>query len=315
MKRIISIIAVIAVVILYIGINKYMKKTEAVGVGSLRVEDIYNADLSFSVLGDVHTKEDHLKEAILGLYGINPKMDALVLNGDTVDEGTIKDYDVIKNYLNKNKKNLPKIIIKNIGNHEFFDYKKEINSPEDVSVFIKRYLEFSGENKVYHDRWIKDYHFISLGSEDGNSKTANSVKAYISKEQLQWLKEKLSEKYIKGKPIFVFLHQNLNKTTRGWVGTDDGEELKKILSQYPEVIIFNSHTHQSLKDNNIKLNEPYTVVHTGAVKYTILFNEGKMERVPYNQGLYVEVKGNNVTIKGVDFKEKNWIFTQEVVGK
>ena len=44
------------------------------------------------------------------------------------------------------------------------------NSPEQVQTFINRYLEFAGEEKVYHDTWVNNYHFISLGSEDGNSK-------------------------------------------------------------------------------------------------------------------------------------------------
>ena len=68
----------------------------------------------------------------------------------------------LKTRLSKNKDLLPKTIIKNIGNHEFFNYDIDVNSPQQVQTFINRYLEFSGEEKVYHDTWIKDYHFISL---------------------------------------------------------------------------------------------------------------------------------------------------------
>ena len=88
-------------------------------------------------------------------------MDALVLNGDTVDQGIEKQYDSVKKTISKNKDLLPKTIIKNIGNHEFFDYDAGTNSPEQVQTFINRYLEFSGEEKVYHDTWVNDYHFIS----------------------------------------------------------------------------------------------------------------------------------------------------------
>jgi len=45
----------------------------------------------------------------------------------------------------------------------------------------------------------------------------------------------LTEKYEKGKPIFVFLHQHLNtNNVNGWVGTDQAKEITDILTQYPE---------------------------------------------------------------------------------
>jgi len=152
-----------------------------------------DADLTFAVLGDVHENTDNFQEAINDLYTINPVMDALVLNGDIVDQGTENQYDSVKKTLSKNKDLLPKTIIKNIGNHEFFDYGAGINSPEKVQTLINRYLEFAGEEKVYHDTWLKDYHFISLGSENNNSETSDSVRAFISENQQKWLKEKLAE--------------------------------------------------------------------------------------------------------------------------
>ena len=171
----------------------------------------------------------------------------------------------LKEFLSKNKDLLPKTIIKNIGNHEFYDYEAGTNSPEQVQTFINRYLEFSGEEKVYHDTWLKDYHFISLGSEDGNSKTNDSVRAFISDDQQNWLKEKLAEKYQKGKPIFVFLHQHLNSENKGWIGVEQSKQVREILSKYPEVILFTSHTHSDLNNNSVVLNQPYTMIHTGAI--------------------------------------------------
>lgn len=130
-----------------------------------------HSDLSFAVLGDIHEDTEHLQEAIRDLHSINPAMDVFVLNGDTVDQGIENQYASINKVLLRNQSLLPKTVLKNIGNHEFFDYTIEENSPEEVQTFIHRYLEFAGEEKVYHDTWIKNYHFISLGSEDGNSQT------------------------------------------------------------------------------------------------------------------------------------------------
>ncbi|MDA8228905.1 MAG: metallophosphoesterase [Desulfitobacterium hafniense] len=312
MKKI--ILAICAVIILLGGIGTLYRDQPTKPVDRAVNAQIPDVDLAFAVLGDIHENVDSFQKAIDDLHAINPAMDALVLNGDTVDQGLEKQYNSIKKVLNKNESLLPKTLIRNIGNHEFFNYEIEKNSPEDVKAFINRYLELAGEEKVYHDTWVKGYHFISMGSEDGNSETLDSVRAYISKEQLKWLKERLAEKYEKGKPIFVFLHQHLNSNPKnGWVGSDQSDEIRDILSQYPEVILFSSHTHRNLDNTSVTLNQPFTMVHTGAVHYTIIRDpNGKSTREPYIKGLYLEVKGNKVVIKGRDLKEKSWIFTQEI---
>lgn len=305
-----TIFILIAASLLYINRSKiFPKKAE-------EVVEITNPDLAFGVFGDVHENINHFQKAIDDFYKINPNMDALILNGDNVDQGIDEQYDSMNEILEKNKDLLPEIIIKNIGNHEFFDYNIETNSKEEVQGFINNYLEFAGEEKVYHDKWIKDYHFISLGSEDGNSETMNSVTAFLSKEQLDWLKEKIAEKYEKGKPIFVFLHQQLEYPNSKWVGVQQEEELRNILSEYPEAILFSSHTHRDLSDNSISLDKPFTIVNTGAVHYTLVIDEyeerGIRREDEYISGIYVEVTGNTVTIKARDIKEKQWRYNIEI---
>ncbi len=66
-------------------------------------------DLDFSVLGDVHGDTRKLKNAIDDLHGINADMDAMVLNGDNVDQGLKIQYDVMKNTLNKKRKSFLKL--------------------------------------------------------------------------------------------------------------------------------------------------------------------------------------------------------------
>jgi hypothetical protein len=316
-SKIVAVAIIVGVVAAGMIANIYINKKDQISKNA--VTEIPHTDLAFAVLGDVHENIDSFQEAIDDLHTINPGMDALVLNGDTVDQGIEKQYDSVKSTINKNKDLLPKKIIKNIGNHEFFDYDIEVNSPEQVQTFINRYLEFSGEEKVYHDTWVNDYHFISLGSEDGNSKTEDSITAFISDEQQKWLKEKLAENYQKGKPIFVFLHQNLNKLTipgnTSWIGVEQSEQVKEILSQYPEVILFASHSHLDLDESSVMSDEPFTIVNTGAVHYTFVPDENSEEgrkRVPYIKGVYIEVNGNEVVVKGRDIKEKKWIFTKEI---
>lgn len=311
-------VLIIIAVILVIGIiaSLVIKNQNSPVNKDIKTAEIPDVDLSFGVFGDVHENVDSFQKAINDMYTINPGINALVLNGDSVDQGIEKQYESMKKIIDKNKDLLPNKIIKNIGNHEFFNYNIEVNSKEQVQLFINRYLDFAGEDKVYHDTWVNNYHFISLGSEDGNSETLNSVKAYISPEQQMWLKEKLADKYEKGKPIFVFLHQHLSSGKNGgWVGSDQADEVRQILDKYPEVILFTSHTHRDLTESSVVLDQPFTTIHTGAIHYTIIpdeNSEGGRRNEPYIKGLYVEVNGNKVTVKGRDFKEKQWIFSKDI---
>lgn len=329
MKKFRGIFVAIAIVLIGVIASVYITKTKAIDKNTESVisnDEVTSTDestesttpkkdLTFAVLGDVHGNIPSFQDAIEDLHNINPSMDLLVLNGDTVDQGKEESYVSIKDAISKNKNFLPKTIIKNIGNHEFYDYEAGSNSPEQVKIFINRYLEFAGEEKVYHDKWINDYHFISLGSEDGNSKTTDSVRAFISDTQQKWLKEKLSEKYQKGKPIFVFLHQHLNDGNKGWIGVEQSKEVRKILSKYPEIILFTSHTHSDLNNSSILFKQPFTMVHTGAVSYTIVYDDksdGGRRREPFIKGLYVEVDDNKVVVNGRNIKEKQWIFNKEI---
>lgn len=329
MKKLKRISAVIVIVLVGVAISIYLNKPKAIDKSTETVcsnekavsvdEPVENTTqkkgITFGVLGDIHSNVDSFQEAIEDLHSIDPKMDLLVLNGDTVDQGKEESYTSIKSVINKNKDLLPKIIIKNIGNHEFYDYEAGTNSAEQVKIFINRYLEFAGEEKVYHDKWVGGYHFISLGSEDGNSKTTDSVRAFISDTQQKWLKEKLAERYEKGKPIFVFLHQHLNNGNEGWIGVEQSKEVRKILSKYPEVILFTSHTHSDLNNSSILFKQPFTIVHTGAVSYTIVYDdnyEGGRKREPFIKGLYVKAEDDKVTINGRNIKDKQWIFSKEI---
>lgn len=316
-KRIVIGLIILVLAITGIIINMNIKKQNEITIAAAK--ETPHSDLAFAVLGDVHNNIDSFQAAIDDLHEINPKMDALVLNGDAVDQGKENQYDSVKNFMNKNSKLLPNKIIKNIGNHEFFDYDAGTNSPEQVQTFINRYLEFAGEEKVYHDTWVNNYHFISLGSEDGNSATSDTIRAFISDNQQKWLKGTLAENYEKGKPIFVFLHQNLNRLTIpgniSWVGVAQSEQVKEILAQYPEVILFASHSHLDLDESSITPEETFTIVNTGAVSYTFqpdASSENGRKSVPYIKGVYIEVNGNKVVVKGRDMKEKKWIFTKDI---
>lgn len=272
---------------------------------SIDKESTNNADLSFVVLGDIHDNTENFEKAIDDFYSINSNIDALILNGDNVDQGVDKQYTSLKNSIIKKSKKLPETIIKNIGNHEFYNYDMDTNSKEDIDSFTKKYLKFSETEKVYHDNWIKGYHFISLGSDNVNSEDLNTTQASLSEEQLSWIKEKLS-----------FLHQPVTVDFFGrvWTGVRQADELNDILSSYPEVIIFLSHTHKEFGDDSINENKPFTMAYTGAVGYTLVndANEenGRRRDNDCDNGVYIQVNGNEVTLKGRDIENHNWVYSK-----
>lgn len=270
--------------------------------------------LTFSVLSDVHADPGKLRKAITDLYFINSETDAMVLNGDITDQGVSEEYEIVQNVLVDTQDLLPPVIIRNIGNHEYFNYNKGRNTLADAINYRNLYLKFTGNLFVYHDTWIKGYHFISLGSESANLMGSNPPNdADLSENQLAWLRGKLKEKRVTGKPIFVFLHQHLKTSVEGWKGVIQEKELTDILSEYPEVILFTSHTHVSLGKDGVLQTEPFTIVNTGALQFVTMGESRKAKRFYGEyQGLYVEVNGRTVVIKGRDFARNEWIFSREI---
>ncbi|MFC5528113.1 LamG-like jellyroll fold domain-containing protein [Cohnella yongneupensis] len=284
--------------------------------------------VSFPVLSDIHMlQNDYVSEqkftnALNDLNKINPKSDALILNGDLTITGRNEDYDLMNKVLKAAPH--PKNVFYTIGNHEFykawFDPKTGINNPdgfpngETEKMSIDRYLKKTGTKKLYYDQWINDYHFIFLGSEKyRQSDPTNGEDAFLSQTQLDWLKTKLKEKASANKPIFLFLHQPIGFTV---AGTDMSapenaraviqyKQLTEILAKYPQVINFSGHTHWSLGLPNQTVQYEFTMANSGSV------------RDPYNDkdqplggaqsdGLYVQAYKNKVVIKARDFNQHKW---------
>jgi len=84
-SRIVAVAIIIGVVAIGMITNIYINKKEQISKST--VKEIPQTDLAFAVLGDVHENIDSFQEAIDDLHTINPGMDALVLNGDAVDQG------------------------------------------------------------------------------------------------------------------------------------------------------------------------------------------------------------------------------------
>ena len=59
---------------------------------------------------------------------------------------------------------------------------------------------------------------------------------------------------------------------------------------------------------------PFTMAYTGAVGYTLV-NDSKEENGrrrdnDCDNGIYIEVNGNEVTLKGRDIENHNWVYSK-----
>ncbi|WJH32279.1 metallophosphoesterase [Paenibacillus sp. CC-CFT747] len=283
--------------------------------------------LSFPVLSDIHVQsgdaksQRKFKAALEDLAEINPGANTMVINGD-LGNGRPSDYGVLSEILESTDH--PPIHF-TIGNHEF--YKAYLRGDswnpdgfpngETEQASINRFLTFTGMDKLYHDAWIKDYHFIFLGSEQfRQSNPDNGDDAYLSETQLSWLKEKLQEGAELNKPIFVFLHQPLPFTVTGSNearGVVQHKELKQILDAYPQVIMFNSHTHYLLGSPNSVYRDRFLMVNTSSASEPWSVKAGPLDG-DESEGLVVQVFPNAVVLKGRDFASKQWIsYAQYVI--
>ena len=82
-------------------------------------------------------------------------------------------------------------------------------------------------DQLYFDTWINNYHFITLNTEKDLKDNA-----YLSNEQLNWLKDVIKEGAHKDKPIFIQIHQTFTNTadheSLDLIGEQE-EALKEIL--------------------------------------------------------------------------------------
>jgi 3',5'-cyclic-AMP phosphodiesterase len=269
-------------------------------------------EISFPVISDIHVQsgdersQQKFRAALQDLQDTNPKADALVINGD-LGNGASSDYNTLRSIMEQAPHAEP--VYYTIGNHEFYKAWFDKNgtfSPisfpngETEKASINRYLSLTGEDHVYYDKWVKGYHMIFLGSEGyRQSDPNNQEKAVLSGDQLAWLKKELAEQAQPNKPIFVFLHQPV-------VSTVQGEQLREILTKYPQAILFSSHTHITLYNPNTIKREGYTTVNTSSVYQP---SNEKDEPLPADasEGLMVSVFKDKVLISGRDFHEKKWI--------
>ena len=267
----------------------------------------------FQVLSDIHLNgrssfNDQFSAALEEIKRLSPNSAGIIVNGDITDDGRERTYELFQELIAEAGEDLPPVYC-TIGNHDFWDSTK--TDAERIATF----LEYTNPDSdtVYFDKWINGAHFIFLGSEMLGNWTA----AYLSVEQLNWFRETLAENRDENRPIYVFLHQGIPNTVagtfdyQGWHGIERAEEFAEIIGEYPEVILFTSHSHWQMEsDFNMKPRDEQlpTIFNTASLGY--LWSDAS-ETIDGSQGYYIQAYADKIVVRGRDFINEQWLPTAQ----
>ncbi len=266
----------------------------------------------FAILGDLHLfpNNEHLHNqqfaaALADIRQVAPGVDGIFINGDVTDHGTDGEFAAFRAILEAAGE-LPPVYAA-IGDHDLYGQGTD-------AMRIDRFLKGTGNSAetVYFDVWVKGIHCIFLGSE---KLTTND--AELSAAQLAWLSDLLAKDKAEGKTAFVFLHQGLSKTVDGTRGGQslDGvaqeDELRAILKEHPEVILFSGHSHWTLEDEHGMFPATSSLpnmFNTAAVSYLMNTEVRKLgSTLAGSQGLYVTVYEKHMVVAARDFVTGEWL--------
>lgn len=274
--------------------------------------------IEFQVVSDAHLSEalyaDNFEKMLTDIAQNSPNSIGIFAVGDMVDDGTVSSqweklwsiYDSVEG--------APNLYI-GMG-------EREINTFESYDEALESFLEnirfpegYGTPETPYYDLWIGGLHFIFLGS----SEISDDGHATIGNDQYAWLAEKLEEN-ADGRPIFLFMHQSLRDTVagstadEGWWGIDDGAVLRSLLQDYPQIIMFNGHSHWSLDSENTMYggDGKATIFNTAGVGYLKdAYKNVTGDYLDGSQGYYVKVYEDAIVVQGRDFIEGEWVVSAQ----
>ncbi len=270
------------------------------------------------VLSDVQGDPEDYKEAIGLLNAMDDKAGALVLNGDLVDDGSQEQWDTFLQ-AQKDAPHAAGTQLWTIGNHEMY-------GPEGSETYLNRFLTYAGQDKPWTEIVVDGVPLISVNTEYYSDVDRGGKEPFqrLSKEQSEWLDERLNYWDEKGTPALVFSHpllpQTVSMSHSAWYQNDfeDLEALSNVVNKYTNIVWFSAHSHSSLRQNNwwgVRRYDGtgeagrtgFPVVNTGAILNEYLPDGDHDEKVvkekeEASSGLRVKVFSDRVRVEAWDFK-------------
>ena len=268
----------------------------------LRHIETEEPNFSFAAISDTHVTGFLLGHnnwnyfrALNQIMDVEPAVDLIINNGDITDNGSEKEYRVL-NQIEGLIRNLPPVYY-SIGNHD------SDKNRSDFEQLRTRFLEQTGTDEVYYSFVENGCTFIILGNE-GAVGSDDPDYAYLSETQLEWLDQTLSE--AEGF-AFVFVHQPLFETVAATYEVSDlsaSDEVKEIVSKYPNTLVISGHTHRSLSGTVALVKDGNAgYLHDGVV---CAVWDG-VQDTDDSQGLILSVYDDHLLIEGRSFEKDAWL--------
>lgn len=282
------------------------------------ISDIQGGDTA-PVLGNYAF--DNYAKAMSILNAMPDPAAALFINGDFVNLGYQSHYDKFKEVMNASPYHSDRIYF-SLGNHEMY-------GKEGAEAFRNRFLNFTGQEKVWREEVVDGVPNLIIGTEYYSDVDRDGKEPFVlmSDEQLQWLDARLAYWAAQKKPVLLYSHlvlpNTVSMTHSAWYQNDfnDLDAFGAIVSKYNNIIIFTSHSHSSLYQNNWWGLFRYTpdhpglpVVNTGAILNTYIPDGDHDERIPPERaasGLRVKVYPDRVHVEAWDFIKNKKINEQD----
>lgn len=276
--------------------------------------------MEFQIVSDIHVTgtaaNEYTANYIKMLNDIaanSKKSQGIFVVGDIAHNGYESEYQLAAQ-LYAEVKGLPKMYY-GIGNHDLWNHGNSID--EATKLFCKYAVLPDGSHPTdsSYDFWLGGYHFIFLGTDFYNSLTAS-----FNMNTINWFESVLTENRDPERPIFVMLHQSLKNTVsgsldgQGWDGVEatSATLLKRVLVKYPEILMFNGHSHWTLDSESCMYGAteelPINIFNTASVAYLwTSYDVTEGVRMEGSQGYYIRVYEDRVLILGRDFITGEWV--------
>ncbi len=267
--------------------------------------------LRFAAASDVHIKEpgdasckklEKLLKKCRSLAENDtkyPRLDALIMVGDTANSGEKEQFDAFFDLLDRYKS----------PETQYLGVMAKYHDCEKTRSQIADFISRTGQPTDFHTV-INGFHFIGI------SACPDPEIFHYSDEQKKWLDEKISKAVseTKDKPVFVFQHEHVRDTVYGSTLFDGWGEIyfSDIYKKYPNIVNISGHSHYPASDPRAIWQGEFTAVNDGGLSYFEFTFDGERKYRPENadmaQFLLVEANADGaVRIRVYDLNEDAFV--------
>jgi len=265
------------------------------GCPSFEAQDPDNLRLNISVFADIHMQGFfwsqfrlpmqnfvQLAESLDDIGRAAQPIDALVLLGDNTQNGQTLEYIWLYGLMRRFNTARETFVV--MGNHDLALNTTAAQRSINRHNFFWRSYDGTRATEAYYSRVINGYTFIALAGEGPESER------HISDAQLTWLAAEM-ENSPEGKPIFIWVHQNI-----GWFPR--AAEVLEIIEQYDNVFVVNGHWH----DIPMSLRSENGVHH---IQAPTIHSHSSYDNAGY--GIQIEVYDDQVVLRERNFMRGEWM--------